>query len=119
MLGLGRLQLGAFAGQPQHFYLLRLVDPPAETLPFPNCHVVVARGPFDRAADTELLQDHRIDVVVSKNAGGSGAYAKIAAARALGLPVIMIDRPALPPRRCFTDPHEVIDWVHAGMLRGV
>jgi precorrin-6A/cobalt-precorrin-6A reductase len=119
MLGLGRLQLGAFAGQPQHFYLLRLVDPPADPPPFPNCHVVVARGPFDRAADAALLKDHRIDVVVSKNAGGSGAYAKIAAARALGLPVIMIDRPALPPRLCFTDPQEVLDWVHAGTLRGV
>jgi precorrin-6A/cobalt-precorrin-6A reductase len=119
MLGLGRLQLGAFAAVPQHFYLLRLVDPPADSLLFPHHHVVVARGPFETAADKALLQDHRIDVVVSKNAGGSGAYAKIAAARALGLPVIMIDRPALPPRRCFTDPHEVIDWVHAGMLRGV
>jgi precorrin-6A/cobalt-precorrin-6A reductase len=60
------------------------VDPPAEPLPFPDAHVIVDRGPFDAEADRRLMEAHGIGLVVSKNAGGGGAYAKIAAARALG-----------------------------------
>ncbi|MDO5529092.1 MAG: precorrin-6A/cobalt-precorrin-6A reductase, partial [Paracoccus sp. (in: a-proteobacteria)] len=40
-----------------------------------------------------------IEMVVSKNAGGSAARAKLVAARTLGLPVVMIARPAMPARR--------------------
>lgn len=111
MLAVGRMHLAEFAPNPQQFYLLRLVDPPKDALPFPECHVVVDRGPFTEAGDLALMRDHRIDLVVSKNAGGTGASAKLAAARALGLPVIMIDRPALPPRREAHEVDEVLDWV--------
>lgn len=119
MLAVGRMHLPDFAVNPQHFYLLRLVDPPEEPPGFPDCAVVVARGPFDMAGDATLMRDHDIDLVVSKNSGGSGAYAKIAAARALGLPVLMIDRPALPDRLELARPEEVLDWIQHGTLRGV
>ncbi|ETX28039.1 cobalt-precorrin-6A reductase [Roseivivax isoporae] len=122
LLAVGRMHLQEFAPNPQHFYLLRLVDPPAMPPPFPRVHAVVDRGPFAEEADRALLTEHRIDLVVSKNAGGSGAYAKIAAARALGLRVIMIDRPDLPDRPERATPAEVLDWVaetHAGTERGV
>jgi precorrin-6A/cobalt-precorrin-6A reductase len=36
MLAIGRQHLAEFAPHPQHFYLLRLVDPPAGALPFPE-----------------------------------------------------------------------------------
>lgn len=111
MLAVGRTHLAEFAPNPQHFYLLRLVDPPQDVLPLPECHVVVDRGPFTEAGDLALMRDHGIDLVVSKNAGGTGASAKLAAARALGLPVIMIDRPALPPRREAHEVEAVLDWV--------
>lgn len=111
MLAVGRMHLAEFAPNPQHFYLLRLVDPPQDALPLPECHVVVDRGPFTEAGDLALMRDHRINLVVSKNAGGTGASAKLAAARALGLPVIMIDRPALPPRREAHEVEAVLDWV--------
>src|SRR5690606_29630954 len=52
-----------------------------------------------------------IEIVVSKNAGGTGAYAKIGAARALRLPVIMIDRPKPPARREIHDADAVFDWL--------
>lgn len=120
MLAVGRMHLAEFAPNPQHVYLLRLVDPPEDALPLPECHVVVDRGPFTVEGDLALMREHRIDLVVSKNAGGTGASAKLAAARALGLPVLMIDRPALPPRREAHEVEAVLDWVaHAPTDLGV
>ncbi|SFH44239.1 precorrin-6A reductase [Palleronia marisminoris] len=113
MLAIGRMHLGLFAHHPQHFYLLRLVDPPDGPLPVPDAHVEVSRGPFTLQDDRALIERHAIDLIVSKNAGGNGARAKIDAARVMGLPVVMIDRPALPPR---IEVHEVaaaLEWLHA------
>ncbi len=111
MLAVGRMHLAEFAPNPQHFYLLRLVDPPQTPLPFPDHHVVVDRGPFSEAGDLALMREHRIELVVSKNAGGSGASAKLAAARQLRLPVVMIDRPAIAPRQEAHSVAEVLDWL--------
>lgn len=123
MLAIGRQHLACFAAHPQHFYLLRLVDPPDGALPFPDADVIIDRGPFDAAADRALMVRHRIGLVVSKNSGGSGAHAKIAAARALGLPVVMIERPPLPPRVELHDAGAVLRWLdeggHCGTDRGV
>lgn len=120
MLAVGRMHLPAFTVNPQHFYLLRLVDPPKTPPPFAEYHVVVDRGPFTPDGDRALMQDHGIDLVVSKNAGGSGASAKLDAARTLNIPVLMIDRPALPDRREVATPAEVLDWLaHAGADLGV
>lgn len=119
-LALGRMHLPDFAAQPQHHYLLRLVDAPDSPPPLPRHTVVVARGPFSEGDDVALMRQHGIELVVAKNAGGTGAAAKLAAARALGLPVVMIDRPALPPRREATTLDEVLGWLdHAGTDRGV
>ena len=119
-LALGRMNLAAFAAQPQHFYLLRLIDPPDAPLPLPHHHALIARGPFTEASDRALLQAHRITRIISKNAGGTGAMAKITAARSLGLPVLMIDRPALPPRDEVTSVAEVLNWLrHCGIDLGV
>lgn len=120
MLAVGRMHLPEFAPNPQHRYLLRLVDPPEAPLPLPDVHVVVDRGPFTEEGDLALMRAHGIDLVVSKNSGGTGAAAKLAAARRLGLPVIMIDRPPLPTRREAHAPVEVLDWIaHAGTDLGV
>jgi precorrin-6A/cobalt-precorrin-6A reductase len=120
MLAVGRMHLDEFAPNPQHFYLLRLVDPPKTSPPFAEYHVIVDRGPFTPDGDRALMQDHGIDLVVSKNAGGSGASAKLDAARALNIPVVMIDRPALPNRHEVATPTEVLDWLaHARTDLGV
>ena len=119
-LAIGKQTLAPFAAKPQHHYLLRLVDPPETTLPLPEASVMIARGPFDVEADTALMRAHSITHVVAKNAGGAGAAAKLIAARALRLPVILIDRPALPPRKVVATDQEVMDWLgHAGTDRGV
>lgn len=117
-LAIGKQHLAPFAARPQHHYLLRLVDPPA-ALPLPKAEAVIARGPFDLAGDLALLKTHAITHIVAKNAGGSGARAKIDAARALGLPVILIDRPALPPRRIFASVEAVMGWLAQEADRGV
>ncbi len=112
LLALGKLNLPAFAAQPQHHYILRLVDQPEVAPAVPNHTVVVARGPFDVAGDRALMEQHSVEVVVCKNAGGVGAEAKLHAARALNIPVIMIDRPDLPPRAAVATPEAVLAWVN-------
>lgn len=119
MLALGRMHVDAFATQPQHHYLLRFVDAPDQAPGLPHHTLVVDRGPFTVEADTELMQAHAIDLVVCKNAGGSGAQAKLIAARRLGLPVVMIERPALPTRHEVHDPREVLAWLGHEADRGV
>jgi len=111
MLAIGRMHLAEFADRPQHHYLLRLVDEPTEPPPLPDHTVIVDRGPFTEEADRRLLQTHQIGLIVSKNAGGNGARSKITAARTLGLQVLMIDRPALPPRAEVTTVREVLAWI--------
>lgn len=120
MLALGRLHLAAFAAQPQHHYLLRLVDAPGLPPPLPHHTAIVARGPFDLAGDTALLQAHGIERIVCKNAGGHGAQAKLLAARALGLPVLMVQRPPALARRTVTSVAEVLAWLdgHGGSVAG-
>jgi len=120
MLAVGRTHLAEFAANPQHFYLLRLVDPPAAPPPFPEHHAAIDRGPFTRAADRALMVRHGIDLVVSRNSGGTAAHAKIAAARDLGLPVLMIDRPRAANRPAVGTVAEVLDWIgQTGAMRGV
>lgn len=115
-LGIGRLHLDAFVPKPQHHYLVRLVDAPREELPLPNVTVVVARGPFDVAGDRALMAQHGSEVVVSKNAGGTAAVAKIVAARDLGLPVVMVRRPSIPARPTAETVAAVLAWLAGGSV---
>lgn len=110
-LAIGRQHLTAFAARPHHHYLVRLIDAPREPLPLPDAKAVLARGPFTLDGDLALLRDHAIALVVAKNAGGEGARTKLAAARILGLPVIMIDRPHQPERHVAQSILEVMRWL--------
>lgn len=91
-LAIGRQEAGRFAEAPQHFYLVRSVDPVDPPLAVPDCRYILASGPFHVADERKLLLDARIDVIVSKNSGGAATYGKIAAARELGIVVVMIER---------------------------
>ncbi|RMI32420.1 cobalt-precorrin-6A reductase [Nocardia stercoris] len=94
-LTIGRQGVGAFAALPQWF-LIRAIDPPAE---LPARHeLLLARGPFTVADEIALLAAHRIDLMVTKDSGGDLTAAKLAAARDRGIPVVVVDRPPLPPR---------------------
>ncbi|HTQ70390.1 MAG TPA: cobalt-precorrin-6A reductase [Acidocella sp.] len=118
-LAIGKQGLSAFATRPEQFYLLRLVDAPAFPLPLPNTEIVLDRGPFTLANDLALLRRHRISLIIAKNAGGEGARAKLDAARALRLPVLMISRPALPARESVATPQAVLQWLAHGAALGV
>ncbi len=120
-LAIGRQGLAGFAARPQHHYLLRLVDAPTTPLPLPDCTVTLARGPFTAAGDRALLEAERITHIVAKNSGGSGAWAKLEAARARSLPVIMIARPTPDPAPLTVagSTGEVLHWLAHGTLHGV
>ncbi|PZN57024.1 MAG: cobalt-precorrin-6A reductase [Proteobacteria bacterium] len=110
-LSLGRQEIHAFEAAPQHHYLVRSVDPVEPPLAVPQAEMLLARGPFEASAELALLRRHGIDAVVTKNSGGTATYGKIAAARALGIEVVMIRRPKLPdvPSACTVQ--ELLDAV--------
>lgn len=112
-LAIGRQNLAPFAARPEHHYLLRLVDAPQVEAPVPlaSFDVVVSRGPFTPDGDVALMRERQIESVVSKNAGGAQAGAKIAAARTLGLPVTMIARPDIPQRPIVTTVDDALAWL--------
>ncbi|GLW28603.1 cobalt-precorrin-6A reductase [Actinoplanes regularis] len=87
----GRQTVPAFAGLDHCWFLARSVEPPAPPVPR-RFEVLLDRGPFTVDGERALLAGHRIDVLVTKDSGGSDA--KLVAARELGVPVLMIDRPA-------------------------
>ena len=121
-LSVGRLEVGAFAAAPQHDYLVRAVDPFEPGLP--RARVITARGPFAREDELRLLADEGVEVLVSKNAGTSATYAKLEAARMLGLPVVMVARPELPKAHTVSTVREALAWLdelHRGLAieRGV
>jgi len=91
-LAIGRQEAHRAEVAPQHFYLVRSVDPVEPPLVLPDVQLVLDRGPYDVESEVSLLRSHRIDALVTKNSGGSATYAKIEAARRLGIEVIMVVR---------------------------
>jgi precorrin-6A/cobalt-precorrin-6A reductase len=122
-LTIGRLELAPFATAPQHFYLVRSIEAIGDALPLPHIRELRARGPFNEPDELALLGSEHIDIVVTKNSGGSATYAKIAAARALSLPVVVVARPEKPAVAEVESVAAALDWIDAQQralrLRGV
>ncbi|MEJ2578171.1 MAG: cobalt-precorrin-6A reductase [Kineosporiaceae bacterium] len=116
LLTVGRQGLAAFAADTAHDYVIRTIDVADSTVALPHRHVLVlARGPFTLDGERALLRDHRISLLVTKDSGGPATIAKLTAARELGLPVVMIDRPPLPPGvGCVPTAADAADWITAG-----
>lgn len=93
-LAIGRNEIDRFRSRTDIFALVRMIEPPANRLP-EDWALVLARPPQDEDAECRLLQQHHITHVVTKNSGGTRSAAKLAAARHLGLDVIMVARPDL------------------------
>lgn len=110
-LAIGRKEVGAFAAASQHDYLIRSVDPVEPPLDVPHAAYIVARGPFSEDDERALLKQHRIEIVVAKNSGGKATKGKIAAARALGIGVIMLRRPALPNVPAVETVQDAVAWL--------
>lgn len=115
-LTVGRQDLAPFSALEHVSLLVRSIEPPEPGLLPPSAEVIAAAGPFDEAAEVALMTRHDVRLLVSKNAGGGATYAKIAAARALGLPVIMVCRPPPPPGEIVETVEGAVAWVE-GILR--
>jgi precorrin-6A/cobalt-precorrin-6A reductase len=115
-LTVGQQELAPFG--PPHHYLIRSVDAPSD--PPPDATVITARGPFNEADERALLLEHGIDVVVTKNSGGAATAGKLAAARALGLPVVLVARPPRPAGLIVPDAAGALAWLaHQAARLGV
>jgi len=113
-LAIGRQEAAAFEATPDKTYVLRAVDPPEPPLQLPRYTLILDRGPFTLAGELALFDAHKIEVVVSKNSGGSATGAKIEAARQRGLPLVLVQR---PPGNGVREVHDVaaaLAWLRDG-----
>jgi precorrin-6A/cobalt-precorrin-6A reductase len=111
LLTTGRKELAPFKAAAQHFYLLRSVEAPEPDALPPRVKVISARGPFAYADECKVLNAHAIEVLVTKNSGGTATAAKLAAARALNLPVVMVERPEMPDAPSVETIAEALAWL--------
>ncbi|HEX8080165.1 MAG TPA: cobalt-precorrin-6A reductase [Jatrophihabitans sp.] len=108
----GRTGLAPFAALDRHWFLIRSIEAPRP--PLPSRHqLLLARGPFSVTQEIALMREHRIQVLVTKDSGGPLTEAKLVAARELGLPVLMIQRPPLPDIAAVPTVPAARDWVTA------
>lgn len=116
-LTLGKQEIAPFvplAENGKRWFLTRMIDPPAATERIPDGELVLARGPFTPDAEKALMQQHGIDLLVTKNSGG--AAGKIAAAAELHIPVLMIERPDLPPGTVLDSVGAALTWINTGAV---
>ena len=91
----GRGTLPHFAAWTDRYVLVRLVEPPATPLP-EGWELLLGRGPFSLEQERALLRDHQVGVLVTKDSGGAATAAKLDAAAAEAVPVVIVARPADP-----------------------
>jgi precorrin-6A/cobalt-precorrin-6A reductase len=112
-LTIGRQGVSSFADVRGAWFLVRAIDPPDEPTP-PQMALLLDRGPYSLETEIALMRGRRIDTVITKNSGGAPTAAKLVAARELGLPVVMVQRPTTPdgvPE--VADVQGAIEWVDA------
>ncbi|MCA1299124.1 cobalt-precorrin-6A reductase [Stappia indica] len=111
LLAIGRKEVGVFAGRRDIWCLMRMIDPPSPGQALPPGEVLLARPEAREEAEAALCRRHGLTHVVAKNSGGGWGYAKIAAARALGLPVVMVSRPPEPDGNRVSRAEDVAGWL--------
>ncbi len=110
----GRRDLDVFAADDRHLFLVRAVDPPDGLVP-PRMTLVLDRGPYTVDGESALMRAHGVGMLVTKNSGGPMTEAKLQAARDLGVQVLMVQRPPLPPGCvAVTSVAEAVRWVSLG-----
>ncbi|HEY9548251.1 MAG TPA: precorrin-6A/cobalt-precorrin-6A reductase, partial [Kiloniellaceae bacterium] len=112
-ISLGRQELEAFSGLPRIRFLVRMIDAPRGALPLHDYEVALGRGPFETNGERALFLLHGIQALVTRNSGGEATYAKIAVARDLALPVVMIERPPHSAGETAASVEEALAWIEA------
>jgi precorrin-6A/cobalt-precorrin-6A reductase len=112
-LTIGRQDLAAFAHLDEIWFLYRMIEAPLASMPRPRGHLLLDRGPFTEPGERDLIRKYRLQALVTRNSGGDETYPKIVAARALSLPVVMIDRPTLPTGEVVHTPADALAWLQA------
>lgn len=112
-LGTGRQTLAAFSNLEGCRVICRQIDPPTKPFPFEGGEFLVGRPPFPVNQEKELFQRLRIDWLVVKNAGGAASYTKLAAARDLRIPVLMIRRPEMPDAKRVETVDQAMAWINS------
>jgi precorrin-6A/cobalt-precorrin-6A reductase len=110
LLTTGRTELAPFTNCPDVWFLVRSIEAP-DPQPLPRAEVVLDRGPFTVAGERSLMAEHHVDALVTKDSGGEATAAKLVAARELGVPVIMVDRPPSPAGAIARSVDEALRWV--------
>lgn len=109
-LTIGRRDLDAFAHTDGVFFLVRLIEPPAAQLPFAD-EVILGRGPFTFEEERGIIEAYAIDLLVTKESGGAATAAKLAAARAAGISVVMLRRPRAPAGAGVECVEDAVRWL--------
>ncbi|CAA0096671.1 cobalt-precorrin-6A reductase [Zhongshania aliphaticivorans] len=114
LLATGGRSLSHFEHIKQRHFTVRCVDAPEPAPKFDDWALLTQRGPFKLEDERQLLREHRIDMIVCKNSGGSAADAKLQAARELGLPVLMVQRPNVRSAgQAFFHYLALVDWLES------
>ncbi|MCW3019064.1 MAG: Cobalt-precorrin-6x reductase, partial [Solirubrobacterales bacterium] len=109
LLTTGRQGLAAFAGVPDAWFLVRCVEQPEPPLP-PHHQLLLDRGPYTRKGELALIDEHGIELVVTKDSGGAHTEAKLDAARERGLPVVVVRRPPRPDVATVASVADALAW---------
>ena len=110
LLTIGRQYLNAFQHVSDAWFLVRCVDPPTSSLSMDH-ELLLSRGPFTLDAEMELIQRHRIDLIVTRDSGGAATEPKLLAARARGLPVVIVRRPPCPDVPTVSGAPQALAWL--------
>ena len=107
----GRSGVNAFTDSDAWFLIRAVTEPDSDALPRRH-ELVLSRGPYHYDDELAIMREHRIDALITKNSGGDMTRAKLDAAAALGIPVVMVARPQLPAGVTAVDTvQEAADWV--------
>jgi precorrin-6A/cobalt-precorrin-6A reductase len=109
----GRQSLAEFDSWADRDALVRLVDSPSQPLPS-RWTIIRSRGPYSYAGERQILSEHAIDALLTKDSGGAHTVAKLDAASDLGIPVVIIARPGHPRLPLLETVAEAVAWCRTG-----